>query len=273
MKYTNVSSFEETTEVFVHPVEENLHVFKILKKRKKISSDGSMKVPTKSSKQETQGFIDSENLEKLVGGKSYSTRKDMTILLQEGREIMRTIGYLFNIPDDKPEKKILMSSFKDKPYDEFVENQITTDDIVILKHDTHMLHDWKGDVLPVAMHFDYIDARMNNKSYDLVKAVEILLNRDDIYLYKKHEYRDGFVNEMASSVDEAITDIPYYNLEPDMNKMISFRWHPSVSDYRKMWGKCIEIGGQYPSTNKFRAIFELDLLGLRKSALSDNFYF
>jgi len=125
--------------------------------------------------------------------------------------------------------------------------------IVKFLNDCHMMEDSAGKKLPVGMHFDYIDANMNNKSYDLEKAVEILNKNPNIdFLYDQYK------------PDDPIQAIPHYNVSEGSSRYLGFWWAPTVKEYRRLWKKCLSIGGNYPSTNRYRAVFELDLLGLRK---------
>ena len=119
-----------------------------------------------------------------------------------------------------------------------------------------------GLPLPWVRHFDYIDARMYNGVYNLETAVAILSQRGDIIL-ARDRYSKGFIHP-----------IPGYNATSTQTHSLSFTWAPNVEDYRALVTRCHEIGGPYPSTNWRRAVFDLDLLGLRAggAAKYDEFY-
>jgi len=122
--------------------------------------------------------------------------------------------------------------------------------------DSHMVFDIDDNPIPVGVYFDYIDAQMKNGTYNLKKAHKHLSKRKDI-----HELSD-------------ITEVEWYNRDTKCAEYLHFWWEPSVKAYRKMWKRCLELSDEYPSCRKHQAIFELDLLGLRKAgaALFDSFY-
>jgi hypothetical protein len=158
-------------------------------------------------------------------------------------------------------------SFKDldkDPYTRFVAGEFHAEDIVFIEGSSHMVFDVERKPLPCAILFDYISAHMDNSRYDLPKALAILKARDDIRF------------EAESSWDKAgeVSRIPSYNADKDRNACLKFVWMPSVEDYRRMWAKCAEYETKYPSTERYRAVFDLDLLGLRAggAALCNDFY-
>jgi len=139
------------------------------------------------------------------------------------------------------------------PYTRFMEGSATAQDIVFFQGSSHQLFDVDKRPLPVAMRFSYIDGRFDNTVYRLDKALEILRKRDDIRLEAEDRWqKPGEVNR-----------IPSYNAEPGRDQCIQFVWMPTVEDYRRMVAKCEEIGGRYPSTNRYQAVFDLDIFGLR----------
>lgn len=139
------------------------------------------------------------------------------------------------------------------PYTRFVEGSATAQDIVFFEGSSHQLFDVNEQPLPVAMRFSYIDGRFDNATYHLDKALEILRKRDDIRFEAEDRWqKPGEINR-----------IPSYNADRGRNQCIQFVWMPKVEDYRRMVAKCHEIGGKYPSTNRFQAVFDLDIFGLR----------
>lgn len=273
--FENSTTLVRTTTLHVLEIEPDLHVFKREVATKNTGSTGTMKTaPEPKSAIVTQGFIDSKNLANMLAGKNHTTRGDLNILLAEGREIMRTHGYIHNISDKKIAAQAEAARRTDV-YDAFATGEATADDVVRFDHSSNMLMDRHGEVLPVAILFEYISAHIDNAHYDLTKAAAHLLTRDDITVFPVKGWKDHpDFDAVANTVEEAIASIPYYNAEAGRNRTITFRWSPSVEDYRKMWAECLRIGRQYPSTTRYQAVFNLDLLGLRAcgAALSDDFY-
>ena len=141
-----------------------------------------------------------------------------------------------------------------------------------------MLMDRNHLPLPVAIEFDYIsNGRISNTNYDLKKLAEHLLTRDDVTIHKAGKgYKDDTYDpkKSASSYEEALCKIPYYNADEGRTHTIYFRWMPKREDYLKMWEWCTSHDRKFPSTVKTEAIFALDILGLRacNASLCDTFY-
>ena len=140
------------------------------------------------------------------------------------------------------------------PFTRLQEGTAAPSDVLFVESGTHMVFNGEGQPVPVAILFSYINAQMDNLAYDLKKAVAILKARDDI----------RFVQRGRHATADDIQAIPGYNQSDGRTLCISFVWMPSVEDYRRMWDGCLTIGGKYPMTNRYRAVFEHDLLGLRR---------
>lgn len=273
--HENVTTLTRRTVLRTLEVEPGLFVFKREVSTQRIDSQGDLRVaPEPTNATVTQGFIAKGELAKMRQGESCKLRDDLSLVLPEGREIMRTRGYVYTLSNE------IATRFNDELvrrdcYDAFERGDVTVDDVIRFEHASHMLFDRHGQVLPVAIRFDYIEAHVNNSRYDLEKAAKILLARDDITIFPVKRYRDEpDYDGVAKTVEEAVASIPYYNAERGRNRTITFRWTPRVEDYRKMWAECLRLGGRYPSTNRYHAVFNLDLLGLRAggAALCDDFY-
>jgi hypothetical protein len=184
------------------------------------------------------------------------------------------------VPRDKEGEKIIREALIDRPYTAFVNGEVTADDVVCFKGCAHMLFDADLNPLPVGIYMDYIDARLNNKMYDLKKASQILRARTDIQFMND---RGDRINPNKTSV---VFDIPYYNRESDRNRCMYLIWTPSPEDMKALWQKCKELRptkkirrgdvvDTMPSVERHRAIFELDLLGLRAggAALCSDYYY
>jgi len=134
--------------------------------------------------------------------------------------------------------------------------------VVFLDWSNHQIFTRTKEPLPWAKVFEYISAHIDNGHYDLKKLVEVLTKRDDVVLVPE-KYGDSFIQT-----------IPGYNATAARNQTVTFLWQPSVEDYRAMVDECERLGGSYPSTNWRKAVFTLDLLGLRAggAAKYDDFH-
>lgn len=272
--YENTTTLVRRTVLRTHEIEPGLLAFKRQTTHTRSKDEGTLTMPPERRvPDEVQGIIDADNLAKLLAGKSYTTRSDLSLVLPEVREIMRTLGYAWTLSDKVRERFEALTP--KGVYDAFADGRATADDLVWLKHDSHMLCDRNGQVLPVAILFSYIDGRIDNRTYDLKTAAAHLLTRDDVTLFPVKDWREEpDLDGVAKTVEEAIAPVPHYNRDGGRTHTITFRWSPSVEDYRKMWAECERIGGKYPSTEKYRAVFNLDLLGLRAcgAARCDDYY-
>jgi hypothetical protein len=187
-------------------------------------------------------------------------RKDRGGLLVEDsfREMMRASGW---VGDDI--YKAFEAASKD-PYTRFVEGKATAANLVFVDASNHMTYDIEGEPLPTAVLFTYIEAHMDNGHYDLEKALAILKARDDI----------RFVGDNRWTPADQVANIPGYNAEPGRDRCIGFVWMPKVEDYRRMLAKCAKYKDAWTSMNRYRAVFDLDILGLRAggAAKLDDFY-
>jgi hypothetical protein len=97
-------------------------------------------------------------------------------------------------------------------------------ELVRIKLYDHSLYTAEGQPLPVAMHFDYIEANTHNRSFDLRKLVEHLQARTDVTLNAPRH---------PSTRDPFIQPIPYYNAEGGRSEYVEFTWHPDVETFRE----------------------------------------
>lgn len=117
----------------------------------------------------------------------------------------------------------------------------------------HRVFDANNEPLPVGKFVDYIGWQMHNESYNLDKVVEHLSKQESVH-------------------DISRQRIPGYNAEPPYRtEYVSFRWTPTVKEYR-MAVEWIDENNGYSDLGQ--AVFALDLLGLRKcgAAKHDTFY-
>lgn len=163
-------------------------------------------------------------------------------------ETLRTYGYL------NDEFREGLREITNTPYTRWAAGGAKIEDIILFEGGAHMCHDWQGVPLACAMPFNYIEAQLHNGSYDLKKALEILKKRTDIRFYAQDRW----------SKAEEIQMIPGYNQTERNTECISFVWMPLREDYLRMWSRAQGYGGtSHPSCNRYRAVFDEDLLGLR----------
>ena len=269
--YENTMTVKFETKMLVRELEPNLHAFKRAYKSQKLESAGNLplKLPVPAPVA-AQGLLDSANLKLMLAGKPFKTL-DLYWLTADEIEMFRTLGWMGAM------EKMNRTSMTADPFEQIDKNGMTVDNLVRVESSSHMLFDRKGGALPVGINFSYIKGNYDNTAYDLQKLAEILMKNPDVQVFpskgKWHSDKADF-DKTATTVEEAITRVPYYNADGGRHSHIEFRWMPTREAYTAMWAQCQKTGGQYPSTCMDRVVFELDLLGARAggAALFDDFY-
>lgn len=261
-------------------LDKNLSVFRQMKTETIDTNEGSMKAPTEPKINETVGLIDDKNLSFLKKGREFKTITKFVVMSPALREVFASTTYsrawdsdLFKT--DVARGGALFTHFK---------NGGSVDDLVIMDTGSHSLFDRHGDPLPVGVQFDYIsNGRITNRNYDLEKAAEILLARPDVDVWahkggwKTHEADEMRVDgkrtaevRLATTVEEAMFKIPYYNADGDRTHTLYFVWKPSREDYKAV----LEKAGKRGTLEFHKAAFDLDILGLRAggAAKYDDYY-
>ncbi len=99
----------------------------------------------------------------------------------------------------------------------------------------HNLYDLGKVVQPKAMHFDYINAHMNNRCYNLEEVVKVLEKRNDIvWLDSRRPWE--------RNSDDRIFNIPYYNAEEGYTHYLEFMWTPTDEDFAKVRDRIHDMG-------------------------------
>lgn len=124
----------------------------------------------------------------------------------------------------------------------------------------HMLFDAEGEVLPVALKFNYTLGMISDVIYDIENMVEYL---------KKHVH----VHATKEGKEIKVLDVPYYNVSAG-SKYCEFIFSPSADQMKMILEDAKRIEARYPSTALRQAVFNLDLLGLRAAGLCkvDNYW-
>lgn len=282
--YENHSVVELKTSLVVRELEEGLYAYKRAMDTKVSKKSGKLGVkPHVSTFGPAEGIVDTKNLDLLVRGKSF-TPKNFVCMNAEQREFLRTHTM-------HGEAGTIFRSLNGEPVDAFIEG-FDVDDLVTMNFSDYTMFDRHGDYLPTAVYADYITAQMHNGSYDLDKAAAILLARGDVRLLGKKEgsWRDepDMKAPDAKTIKEAIFSVPSYNSSERHSECIYYIWGPSANEFRTLMDYCHTTfkrhatkkpKGKYhmdgvSSTDVHRAIFELDLLGLRQygAARKKSFY-
>lgn len=260
----------ETTKVEHALVGNNLVVYKITDARVAVDEDGH-----KSRKRDViQGFATEDKFKTWIPGRpsTYDTGFSVSLSLVAAgfREKVQQYGTPGGAFDDKWSHKDWSKITIDKPFDA-LKNGASIDNIVQVSFGQDgMLYDREGDVLPVAIVCNYMtNMYTDNSRYDLKKAVDILWDNPAVAFFSGNRNVD-----IIEDKNDVILGIEYYNSSPKSNHHLQFLWRPTVSECRGLWAMQLSYKGTYPSTDKGRAMFDLDVLGLRKggAALYDDFY-
>lgn len=122
--------------------------------------------------------------------------------------------------------------------------------IVEFDNGSHMVFDQNGVSLPVGIHCDYMHGRFDNAHYNLDIALKVLLKNKRVRFFEDKR---------------TITQIPYYNVGKYSSQMLAFTYEPTKEEAQAMWEKQLSYKSKYPSTTNYQALFDLDILGLRKA--------
>ena len=215
-------------------------------------------------KNRSEGICKRDNLEKFMEGKAseliaVSLTKEMwgqeleltpLVLSKEALEMVRTVPW----------------GQREEFWDHFDQSSVLTkladgDEFVLFSTGRNMFFDADFQPCPVSIRFDEYSGGMSNESYDLDRVVDALRARDDIH-YAGPSPRPTLINRL--------------NQRPGRTHKLRFWWQPNRRDYQKIWDWVSEFRGDHHwwSDLKYRAIFELDLLGLRAAgaAKHETFY-
>ena len=269
--FENTTTVVKKTALKVIEVDTDLYAFSLKTTASRKSTAGTFSTLTPGrSTTDVQGFVDAANLEKLKAGKDYKTRSLLVMPLAM-QEALREKGW--RMWSDKAYAKWCPNN---KAFDDVNDPTFDASMVVDIRHDCHMLFDYNDKPLPVGVEFDYMSHGMiTNGRYDLERLAKHLLSRSDCKIYKRNDRRsDVEAATYATTVKDAIVDVPYYNVSNGCSRTIYFVWQPSAADYTRMWERCLISNKRYPSTDMHKAIFELDLLGVRAAgaALFDDYY-
>lgn len=153
-----------------------------------------------------------------------------------------------------------------QPFTALIAGQVTCDDLVQMRHYSHTFHAMDGTALAQPLHFDYMSGRFSDGVYDLEKALEVLRQHPRVRPAQAER------RSMPNPTELSILHVPYYNRSPGQSRHVSFVFMPTQAELDQMVAHRKEAWDSKDA--RFEAIFELDLLGLRKSGAAHcaNYY-
>lgn len=231
-------------------VKDDLYVYKLTYTHKLPESTPGSIASTYKDK-EYQGFAKLLALQDFSDNKVEDLVKEVGLYLVKAEflEMAQKEGYVTAAEHYAPISKM---------YDEFAQSEVSPDLVVRIDRGSYTLFDLSGDVLPTAMHFDYTRGQMDEATYDLGVAVEVLRRDPRITPIDPDNYRGQVCTKALQYYD-----IPYYNSELGRAKTLPFLFSPTKEDMLKLWEKAETYKGHHPSNELHRAVFDLDMLGLR----------
>lgn len=258
-QYEAVTSFSYYATLLVHQLAPGLHVFRrAFGRRHHVVTNGTWHPnPNNFSTHDSEGVVDEANLQRLLEGVDFNPL-ELRALPDAMLEAARCRGWT------GLEEFAGSEWFSMGPYSATVERGLSADNLVRLDYSGQQLFDREGQPLPMGIFFGYNSSGSVDESrYDMERLVAHLLTRKDVALYGwKDSHRryelDKEKRPLATSPENAIFLIPYYNATPGHTRTAYFHWMPSREDYRRMWAAC---GGR--AHRIYETIFDLDLLGLR----------
>lgn len=203
-------------------------------------------------KRTVQGFAELKSIQSFLKGRAPHISKLGNLLYNDPSllKMAQEKGYVVA-------ERAFVETYKDnQEFDLFEKGELDLAGIARWDASSRMLFDRFGEVLPTAVFFNYMNGNLRHGAYDLQKVIEILSKRKGIQALR---------GERPSEVEElCIDEVPYYNRSRGCAAQVQFFFQPTLKEMRALWAKMQELNKRYPSNAVHRAIFELDLLGLRK---------
>lgn len=247
--YTNTLATSASLEVVKLAVD--LYAYKLIADFHNTTPTGTFTLPNDllPTAINEQGFVNCKNFKLIKAGKPYKPL-NLYIMPFELQEALRLNGWI------EWDNEKWSSWAPINVFDAVNEPTFNLKMVVEIKHESHMLADYTGKVLPVGVNFNDNNGGIVDGRYNLNLLLKHLQSRTDCKLFS------------------GIENIPYYNAGAGHRQTISFIWQPNAEDYTKMWEWCLANGRKYPSCEMHQAIFELDLLGTRAVGANkfDTFY-
>jgi len=257
--YKNVTKTERATTLTVREVSSDLFAYAQTSINESRKDSGTFDIPMSHGEEIIEeGFVDKVNLKAMLAGKSF-----------------KKAGFFFMTLEDKanyrsmfqPERIdfIVLTKNKKNIFQQ-IDAGLTENDLVYYDLSRDLLYNHDGKCISRTIIFDYIDAGMHERRYDLKLAVDILLERNDIRLFSKTRWGNNVdTKNLATNADSAIIDIPSYNQFDGEKKYICFAWSASDDDFNAMVERAKVLEPKCFTIAFHTAVLELDLLGLKNA--------
>jgi hypothetical protein len=244
-------TYEATTDLDYIDLGDNLAVYRLSREWRTADAKVPALFKELPASQATEGFARLSTLQSYIKGKGKLPREPGKLCLVEKDYLKLAARYGFVDAWERLGKNVQLSI--DKPFTAISEGTAGVEQLVQVDTASHLLFDRNGEILPVAQYFDYIHAGMSDGRYDLEKALEILKKNPRVY----------GVSKRGKEEELEIVPVEYYNRERYCSQYLRFWFEPTLDEQRQLWAKQRSYGGEYPSTEFHRAVFDLDILGLR----------
>jgi hypothetical protein len=135
-------------------------------------------------------------------------------------------------------------------YDLLANGKTHSEQIVQIDTERQLLFDQHGDIMPTAILCGEHQGNFRDGAYHLERLVKVL-SKDPRVAGVKGALR--------------IRPVAPKDRRPGNERTVSFIVKPSAQDMRRLWTKMRALDRQYPATMLYQALFDLDLLGLRRA--------
>lgn len=206
-----------------------------------------------------EGLATPSELKQYLQGKTTTlkTLSELTLAPQGFRELAQQEGYVAAC------ERFGSEMHEAGLFEKFSSGQAHVEDLLALDHASHMLFDRQGEVLPTAIFFDYMNGNLRDGAYHLERVLEVLAQDPRVRAWDERAARGR--QGAASPATLTVSAVPYYNVSRGCSRHVAFVFSPSEQDMKRLWAQMKSYGGSYPSTEAHRAIFDLDMLGLRQA--------
>lgn len=179
--------------------------------------------------------MDGENLKLALANKPFRRIAAYWLTPDEREELSRKGGMLF-VKNSQIEKRSVFECA-----------QGMEGGVIRANHYDSTWYEADGTLIPVGIHFCYMDGLMDNEHYNLDLVLEILSLRDDI-----------------TWVGQKVKAIPHYNASETRDRFVEFWWTPSLEQYK--------LYRERDAFSRHAVVFDHDMLGLREAALTETYY-
>jgi hypothetical protein len=243
-------------------VEQDLFVCRETMSKVIANQHGDVVVSGIESNKVSEFAVDRKNLDAKLNGLGFK-KLDLWAVSDKYIEDIRTKGFDF-VWREARENKVEWCS-RDF-FADFAEGKLRGRNLIRIDFGNYLIAEKSGLPLPAAIHFDYMAGGIHDGRFDLEKAASHLLSRDDVVVFQPSSVSHG-VRSMARPVRrkivnarDCICDVPHYNWASNRSRYLSFKWMPSIDQYRAVAAMAENLA---LSDQVHKAIFDSDALGLR----------